>query len=51
MVISPITFGISLMFDDCDIWDSIKLTMAVDLGVAFIGVGCILMVDGGLLPL
>lgn len=52
MIISPVVFFISLSADpNADIWDSIKLTMAVALGIAFIGVGIILIVDGGLLPL
>ena len=51
MIISPVVFFLSLLEPNTDIWGSIKLTMAVALGIAFIGVGAILMTDGGLLPL
>ena len=51
MIITPVTFLLSILGPDADIWDSIKLTIAVDLGIAFIGVGAILMIDGGMLPL
>ena len=51
MIIIPGVFVLSMTILDEDIWDSIKLTMAVALGIAFIGVGTILMTDGGLRPL
>jgi hypothetical protein len=51
MVMSPFVFFFSLLDPSTDIWDAIKLTMAVDLGIACVGVGCLVMVDGGLLPL
>ena len=51
MIISPVVFFLSLLEPNTDIWGSIKLTMAVALSIAFIGVGAILMTDGGLLPL
>lgn len=49
MVMSPFVFFFSLLDTSTDIWDAIKLTMAVDLGIACVGVGCLVMVDGGLL--
>lgn len=49
MIIIPGAFVLSMTILDADIWDSIKLTVAVALGIAFIGVGTILMTDGGLL--
>ena len=51
MIISPVVFFLSMLAPNTDIWDSIKLTVAVALGIAFIGVGAILMTDGGLRPL
>lgn len=51
MIIIPGVFVLSMTILDADIWDSIKLTVAVALGIAFIGVGSILMIDGGLRPL
>lgn len=51
LFMTPIIFILSLIFEDCDVWDAIKLTMAVDLGIACVGVGTLVMVDGGLLPL
>lgn len=51
MIIIPGVFVLSMTILDEDIWDSIKLTVAVALGIAFIGVGAILMTDGGLRPL
>lgn len=51
MIIIPGVFVLSMTILDTDIWDSIKVTMAVALGIAFIGVGAILMINGGLLPL
>lgn len=48
MIISPVVFFLSLLEPNTDIWDSIKLTVAVAFGIAFIGVGAILMIDGGL---
>lgn len=51
MIIIPGVFVLSMTILDSDIWDSIKLTVAVALGIAFIGVGAILMTDGGLRPL
>lgn len=51
MIIIPGVFVLSMTILDADIWDSIKLTVAVALGIAFIGVGAILMTDGRLRPL
>lgn len=51
MTMSPFVFLFSLLDPSTDIWDAIKLTMAVDLGLACVGVGCLVMVDGGLLSL
>lgn len=51
MTMSPFVFLFSLLDADTDIWDAIKLTAVVDLGIAFVGVGCLVMIDGGLLPL
>lgn len=51
MIIIPGVFVLSMTILDADIWGSIKLTVAVTLGIAFIGVGAILMTDGGLRPL
>lgn len=51
LFMTPIIFVLSLIFEDGDVWDAIKLTMAVDLGIACVGVGTLVMVDGGLLPL
>ena len=51
MTMSPFVFLFSLFDADTDIWDAIKLTAVVDLGIAFVGVGCLVMIDGGLLPL
>lgn len=51
MIMSPVVFFLSMLEPNTDIWDSIKLTIAVALGIAFIGVGAILMTDGGLRPL
>ena len=51
MIIIPGVFVLSMTILDSDIWDSIKLTVAVALGIAFIGVGSILMIDEGLRPL
>ena len=47
MIISPVVFFLSMLEPNTDIWDTIKLTVAVALGIAFIGVGAILMIDGG----
>lgn len=51
MIISPVVFFLSLLEPNTDIWDSIKLTVAVALGIACVGVGYLVMVDGGLLSL
>lgn len=51
MIIIPVVFFLSMLEPNTDIWDSIKLTIAVALGIAFIGIGAILMTNGGLLPL
>lgn len=51
MIISPVIFFLSLLEPNTDIWDSIKLIITVDLCMASIGIGAILMTNGGLLPL
>lgn len=51
MIINPVVFFLSLLEPDTDIWDSIKLIITVDLCMASIGIGAILMTNGGLLPL
>lgn len=51
MVMTPIIFFISLAFDDVTIWDAIKLTIFVDLGIAMLGLGLFLiMFHGGFPP-
>ena len=49
MIISPVVFFLSMLEPNTDIWGSIKLTIAIALGIAFIGIGTTLMIDGGLL--
>lgn len=51
LFMTPILFVISLMFEDTDIWDALKCTLAVDLGLTSLGLGILIMADGGLLPL
>ena len=51
LCMTPMIFFISLMFDDVNIEDAIKLTMFIDLSIAMMGLGILLIVDGGLLPL
>ena len=48
---TPIIFVISLTFEDGDIWEAIKGTIFADLCIAMIGLGILITVDGGLLPL
>ncbi len=50
MVMTPIIFFISLAFDDVTIWDAIKLTIFVDLGIGMLGLGLLIMCYGGFLP-
>ena len=50
MVMAPIIFFISLAFDDVTIWDAIKLTIFVDLGIAMLGLGLLIMFYGGFPP-
>ena len=50
MVMTPIIFFISLAFDDVTIWDAIKLTIFIDLGIAMLGLGFLIMVYGGFPP-
>lgn len=50
MVMTPIIFFISLTFDDVTIWDAIKLTIFVDLGIAMLGLGLLLIFHGGFPP-
>lgn len=50
MVMTPIILFISLAFDDVTIWDAIKLTIFVDLGIAMLGLGLLIMFHGGFPP-
>ena len=50
MVMTPIILFISLAFDDVTIWDAIKLTIFVDLGIARLGLGLLIMFHGGFPP-
>lgn len=51
MTVSPIAFLFTLLDANADILDAIKFTIAVDLGIACVGLGVLIMADGGLLPL
>ena len=51
MCMTPIIFAISLTFEDGDIVNAIKGTVFADLCIAMTGLGILVMVDGGLLPL
>lgn len=52
MFMTPIIiiFFISLPFDHVTIWDAIKITIFVDLGIGMLGLGFLIMFYGGFPP-
>ena len=50
MIMTPIIFFISLPFDHVTIWDAIKITIFVDLGIGMLGLGLLIMFYGGFPP-
>lgn len=48
MMCTPIIFVISITIGECDVFDAIKATIVVDLLLAIMGIGILLMTSGGL---